>query len=355
MKFAFNCRTQANLKELKATMDQPKSDPENYKIHKDDDMMCLIFKPGSLSTFPVSDFQSLGDLTYLGLSGNNLEEIGKDLFTTFPLLKWLDLRNNKLSIFPRFVNHQYLETLLLGSNNLRRLPIELGSFMQLSSLQASDNPLEFPNDTIFLDSGCDIITFLRLCWQQKTEKPDLAVSNEKKVYHNKVKKAECLQPVKQFRNVSNVLVDKIHSNDPIDQVLAEHVTRKLRNIEKQLQKIKDRETLKSWREKYMGQGVARKEIEDSVPFGIDEEYLRMMTRGELHNIRCNMKPKKSIVRRKKTLLNIDEELIKLQESLEKIRNRQTNNDFSLDISQKMIDLKEINEIQKRIKGLQMVN
>lgn len=53
--------------------------------------------------------------------------------------------------------------------------------MHLSTLQASDNPLEFPNDANFLDSDCDIITFLRLCWQQKTEKPELTFSNEKKV------------------------------------------------------------------------------------------------------------------------------------------------------------------------------
>ncbi|XP_014272280.1 leucine-rich repeat-containing protein 59 [Halyomorpha halys] len=336
-------------------MDQSKLEPENYKIYKDDDMMCLIFKPGSLSTFPVSDFQSLGVLTYLGLSGNNLVEIGKEIFTAFPLLKWLDLRDNKLISFPGFVNHENLETLLLGSNNLRRLPIELGSFMQLSSLQASDNPLEFPNDDNFLDSDCDIITFLRLCWKQKTEKPDISFKNGKKVYHNTVKKAECLQPVKQFRNVSNVLVDKIHSNDPIDQVLAEHVTRKLRHIEKQLQKVKDREALKSWREKYMGHGVAKKEREDYVPFGIDEEYSRMMTRRELHNFRTNMKSKKSIVKRKKPSLNIDEELMKLQESLGKIKNRQNKSDFCFDMSQKMVDLKEINDIQKRIKSLQMIN
>lgn len=39
--------------------------------------------------------------------------------------------------------------------------------------------------------------------------------------------------------------------------------------------------------------------------------------------------------------NIDAELMKLQESLGKIRNRQANDDFSIDISQKRVDLKEV--------------
>lgn len=53
-----------------------------------------------------------------------------------------------------------------------------------------------------------------------------------------VKKEDCVAPVQHYRNVANVVAEKVKSNDPIDQIMANNVLKKLREIESDLKKTK---------------------------------------------------------------------------------------------------------------------
>lgn len=57
-----------------------------------------------------------------------MTELPNDTFVQLTVLKWLDLRNNKLTSIPNngLAQHQCLQYLLLGGNNLQTLPCELG-------------------------------------------------------------------------------------------------------------------------------------------------------------------------------------------------------------------------------------
>nr|CAD7575335.1 unnamed protein product [Timema californicum] len=68
-----------------------------------------------------------GCTSFVYLEGNLLENLPDSLFVSLPVLKWLDVRNNKLTQFPKTVAyHDNLQVLLLQGNQIQRLPLELG-------------------------------------------------------------------------------------------------------------------------------------------------------------------------------------------------------------------------------------
>nr|CAD7201592.1 unnamed protein product [Timema douglasi] len=72
-----------------------------------------------------SPYQML-DAGFVYLEGNLLENLPDNLFVSLPVLKWLDVRNNKLTQFPKSVAyHDNLQVLLLQGNQIQRLPLEL--------------------------------------------------------------------------------------------------------------------------------------------------------------------------------------------------------------------------------------
>nr|CAD7594938.1 unnamed protein product [Timema genevievae] len=72
-----------------------------------------------------------GNFVYL--EGNLLENLPDNLFPSLPVLKWLDVRNNKLTQFPKTVAyHDNLQVLLLQGNQIQRLPLELDHLLFLA-------------------------------------------------------------------------------------------------------------------------------------------------------------------------------------------------------------------------------
>ncbi|CAF5161684.1 unnamed protein product, partial [Rotaria magnacalcarata] len=63
-----------------------------------------------------------------------------------PNLKWIDLRNNKITRIPGIGldKNASLRYLLLSGNLIRTLPVELGKVKGLSALNLDGNPLEHP-------------------------------------------------------------------------------------------------------------------------------------------------------------------------------------------------------------------
>ncbi|ELU01457.1 hypothetical protein CAPTEDRAFT_186851 [Capitella teleta] len=85
-------------------------------------------------------------LEHLYLEGNKLSCLPDTFFHCLPNLKWLDLRRNCLVNLPSLYigRHKNLRNLLLESNELRTLPLELGLVKTLNGLNIAHNPLEFP-------------------------------------------------------------------------------------------------------------------------------------------------------------------------------------------------------------------
>lgn len=88
-------------------------------------------------------------LQYLYLEGNVISSLPEEFFVCLSSLEWLDLRNNKLTEIPKNVGkHKNLKTLLLGINQLRVLPPEIGFVKTLTGLNLSQNPLEDPPQSV---------------------------------------------------------------------------------------------------------------------------------------------------------------------------------------------------------------
>nr|CAD7396525.1 unnamed protein product [Timema cristinae] len=109
---------------------------------------------------------------FVYLEGNLLENLPDNLFLSLPVLKWLDVRNNKLTQFPKTVAyHDNLQVLLLQGNQIQRLPLELGLVPKLRGLQLLGNPLKFPPDTVVQSGVLAILEFLRQECSPSTVRP----------------------------------------------------------------------------------------------------------------------------------------------------------------------------------------
>ncbi|XP_033756546.1 leucine-rich repeat-containing protein 27-like isoform X4 [Pecten maximus] len=105
----------------------------------------------------------LSHLEYLYLEGNGLSALPDDFFDKLPNLVWLDVRRNNLLRLPSVYTgrHQHLRSLLLESNSLRSLPLELGLIKSLNGLNISNNPIEFPPKEVMEKGTTAILQFLR--------------------------------------------------------------------------------------------------------------------------------------------------------------------------------------------------
>ncbi|CAB4019511.1 leucine-rich repeat-containing 27-like isoform X1, partial [Paramuricea clavata] len=92
-----------------------------------------------------NEILNLKHLESLHLESNYITELPEGFFEKLTNLKWLDLRNNRLTLLPASVGkHRSLRSLLLEGNSLTHLPCELGMTRSLCGLSLSGNPLEFP-------------------------------------------------------------------------------------------------------------------------------------------------------------------------------------------------------------------
>ncbi|XP_065882394.1 leucine-rich repeat-containing protein 27-like [Dysidea avara] len=98
----------------------------------------------NIETLP-EDFPVLQNLLGLYLEGNRLVVFPEELLPRLCNLRWLDLRNNRLTSLPSSINCiRELRTLLLEGNQLKTLPYELATLKHLSGLNIANNPLQSP-------------------------------------------------------------------------------------------------------------------------------------------------------------------------------------------------------------------
>ena len=104
---------------------------------------------------PVKNLQRQLLSCITNLQDNQIQELPVDLFNQLRFLRYLDLRNNRLSSLPPLYGHQRfliifwltfnshyrVETLLLTGNRLNSLPPSLASLSSLKSIHLSDNHL----------------------------------------------------------------------------------------------------------------------------------------------------------------------------------------------------------------------
>jgi len=183
---------------------------------------------------PISLFE-LKHIQYLYLDSNNLTQLPTTFATSFSLLIWLDIRNNKLKVLPENISFlKNLKNLLLERNELSALPLQLGLLTKLSGLNLSSNPLKFPPKKI-IESGTKVIlSFLReqLALEQRFGKLDIEdgydpmESTTKEVQRTRKFVKETYKK-KIEEPVNDVAEDLTESNDDSDDPLHHHTARRL--------------------------------------------------------------------------------------------------------------------------------
>lgn len=79
------------------------------------------------------------------MEDNDIEALPDDMFHCLPNLRWLDIRNNRITEIPTSIKyHDSLETLLMQNNKIKSLPVELGTVATIKNLQILPNPIDYP-------------------------------------------------------------------------------------------------------------------------------------------------------------------------------------------------------------------
>ncbi|XP_031550498.1 leucine-rich repeat-containing protein 27-like isoform X2 [Actinia tenebrosa] len=115
-----------------------------------------------------SEILDLPQLEFLYLEGNKITAFPEGFFENLPNLKWLDVRNNRISEIPTSVgSHRCLRNLLLEGNEIKELPLELGFAKCLSGLNLTSNPLEMPPSQVLERGTQEVLKFLREKYAEK--------------------------------------------------------------------------------------------------------------------------------------------------------------------------------------------
>ncbi|XP_014242083.1 leucine-rich repeat-containing protein 27-like [Cimex lectularius] len=314
----------------------------------------------NLKLFDVRDPNAkitLDNLSYLYLSNNQLERIPSELFAYCPNLIWLDLRRNLLKTFPTsVVNNASLETILLQRNGLKIIPLELGSLPNLKTLSVIENPLEFPNRTVLTTCSTDakLIDYLRRCWENQSTKDVPILSPNKTEDEKKKKTVKRIQQEKKLRSLSEIVCEKKDSSKIIDQVVAEKITSELRSQEKTIQKAKDKETLRSWRDRK--RRMERNEFrlpKPPPPFGVDPDAKMPSRRDLMSNLRIDMKGKPK--RNSKDQVNLNREIEELRVSLQDMVKKRQTDDPHKEMSTRLNEIRAIKDIQRKLAALKKIS
>ena len=172
----------------------------------------------------------LSSLKYLYLEGNVVCSLPEDFFACLGSLEWLDLRNNKLCKIPNNVGeHKKVKTLLLGRNQLRFLPAEMGFLKTLTGLNVSENPLEEPPPSVVSRGVYAIKAYLLVklgfnpedlqsedteSEYQSTESGDNSTGDSDEM----TKEGDIIKDKKEENNEEDVLSNDNHTKDDVDHV-----------------------------------------------------------------------------------------------------------------------------------------
>jgi hypothetical protein len=238
----------------------------------------------------------------LYLEGNKLTSIPDDFFQHLPNLQWLDLRNNRLTQLPSSIGTlRLMKALLLEGNLISSLPPELGQLTGLTGLNLSGNPLTVPPQSVVEQGTKAVLQYLRslLCPQvsESSISPNCQSPVKRKDIHfSSPVSGNCLptcqqhqgllafptlQPV-QLRPLESQAKTQLSSNRTpqlpektrrvrkaqqkrkpdsqastvaglvrpkhLDKLRTKKTAKEKSEIADEIQKVKDRESLKEWRD-----------------------------------------------------------------------------------------------------------
>ncbi|KAK9501519.1 hypothetical protein O3M35_012228 [Rhynocoris fuscipes] len=312
----------------------------------------------NLTEFQWEKYKDFKNLVYIYLNENQLTEINGEIFTEFPNLFWLDLRENKLTSFPKEVkNHPKLNTILLDHNQISVLPIELGSLPELIGLSIFGNPIQFPSKEILKLRQSQLLEYLKRSWESKSH--DLSFLEPKSQERKYPKKNSKIKP-KKIEEVGAFVSRNWKSKDAVDQVLADTLVKNIEEQNEIIQKRKDAECLRQWRDKYSSyKNLPVFKMIDAPPFGIYDEFSKMPNRSDIKTtLNIKSKPSKVLKPKRKRHQYLTAELKKIQETMDRISSAPMPPEIdkkSLNeaMASRIEDIKALREIQRRVNELRL--
>ncbi|XP_026814164.1 leucine-rich repeat-containing protein 40-like [Rhopalosiphum maidis] len=352
-------------------------------------MEIVILKNRNIMSIPESLIQEMGYFVkYLYLDNNIIRILPDELFTGCTNLMWLDLRCNRIRRLPDGVQgHKNLQVLLLGKNDLKRLPLTLGSLPKLRELHVAGNPLDCLTRDMVKKGSKYLIRFLQEKWksnqnnnemiQQNNDEFNVIKKNDDKIHKKNIKNIKIMDTSKMqlmeryswpmifLTNWSSdrLVTDRDIRMKELERLYLEKQKIILEKQERILQSYKDEETLKIWREKakqlqYFENLPKLKNYRGlEVPFGVNEEFSKMISRQtyrkeSVENIKYKNAVKPAIVKpfdfdlEMSDIYNI---LISLTPNDAENTNSDKNNDSK--ISNIDLEIQKLHDIQKRIAQL----
>uniref|UniRef100_A0A0A9WWA5 Leucine-rich repeat-containing protein 27 n=1 Tax=Lygus hesperus TaxID=30085 RepID=A0A0A9WWA5_LYGHE len=283
-------------------------------------------------------------VSHLYLQHNKLAELPDDVFIELRNLMYLDARNNNLISFPKTVEgHEGLQTILLQDNLIEYFPIELGSLEGLKTLGIEFNPMRFPSHTVLSQwrNKNEVVDFFRRCWEAKsTNVPAVVRKKVKKIF--KPKKPKFIK----VKDHSEIVYKLQRSPNLKKQKEGEKIKEQQQQIQKELQRVKDKDVLEAWQDKYRAyKNEERFVILHPPPYGVDERYNRITTK--LDALKIDSQKKKGL----KYRLNLDEEISGIKERLASIGKETHYKDPETEMTARLREIKTIRKLQKKIEHL----
>ncbi|KAF6201929.1 hypothetical protein GE061_004325 [Apolygus lucorum] len=283
-------------------------------------------------------------VTHLHLQYNKLVELPGEIFIELRNLMYLDARNNDLISFPKAVQgHEGLQTILLQDNLIEYFPIELGSLEGLQTLGIEFNPMKFPSHSVLSQwrNKKEVVDFFRRCWEAKS-------TNVPAVVRKKIRKV--FKPKKQkfikVKDHSEIVYDLQRSPNLKKQKEGEKIKEQHQRTQKVLQKVKDKDFLEAWQDKYRAyKNEDRFVLLHPPPYGVDDRYNKITSKMEA--LKIDSQKNKGV----KYRLNLDEEISGLKERLANIGKETHYKDPDKEMAARLREIKTIRKLQKKIEHL----
>lgn len=161
---------------------------------------CLELSRKDIHALP-DPFPGCRKLECVYLEGNKLKTLPETFFACCPNLRWLDLRNNSLTVLPSSIEKlKSLRTLLLEGNQLTTLPLQLGR-LQLTGLNLSRNPLQSPPKHIIEHGTKAVLKYLRELLNETAEGGERETSDSDDSDRPKRRSITPLQPIQQHYGI----------------------------------------------------------------------------------------------------------------------------------------------------------
>ncbi|XP_015112444.1 E3 ubiquitin-protein ligase LRSAM1 [Diachasma alloeum] len=339
----------------------------------------------SIIEFPSNLLEELSTIRMLYLENNSLNELPEQLFTSLSFLQWLDVRNNWLKTLPPTIkHHQCLETILLQGNRIEKLPLELCLVPNLKTLHTAGNPLTSPPPEIIAQGLASTMNFLRKEWNMEypndpvtppqevksastilCDDPPVLTSSRSSGLLNRSsmsalsKSLKTLSTREKSRNYrpsnrcrssggDSTLEEKIRWISKVREILIKQAA--------EIQRTKDREILREWREdrrsfeKSMKKAASR--TQEGIPYDIDCSDTPFLTIKKLQK-----PPNPSNRRNIKLSGDMDKKMFEIIESLQHYQSKNKSASLNADLQLELLhsEIIRIETLYEEIQALKRQN